>query len=82
MKHILINPKQLYHCGLIVQDCFKQFNRKSQHSVTVPAHDLTIPLKMCGVISGFHTRLPTSTDVESLPHVGCEEFLPSVPHEG
>ena len=69
MKHTLVNPNQLHHCGLIVHDCPKQFDRKSQHSVMVPAHDPTIPLKMRGVISGFHTRLPSSTDVESLPHV-------------
>ena len=69
IKHTLINPNQLHHCGLVVHDCPKQFDHKSPHSIMVPAHNLTIPLKMCGIISGFHTQLPTSTDVESLPHV-------------
>ena len=69
MKHTLVNPNHLRNCGLVVHDCPKQFNRKSKHSITVPTHDLNIPLKLRGVISGFQTRLPTSTDVESLPHV-------------
>ena len=35
----------------------------------MPTHDLTIPLRLRGVISSFQNRLLTSTDVESLPHV-------------
>ena len=52
LKHTLVNPNQLRHHGILVQDCLKQFDRNSQHSIMVPAHELTIPSRCLGLSLG------------------------------
>ena len=69
LQHTLVNPNQLRHNGITVQDCPKQFDRNSQHCIQVPGKGLKIPLQMRGVISGFHSRLPTQEELESLPQI-------------
>ena len=55
--------------GIVVNDVPKQFDPHSTHSIHVPDADLTIPLTMAGVISGFATRKPSSDELEHLPQV-------------
>ena len=63
LPHSLINPNQLRANGLKVEDCPKQFDRTSSHSIFVPDEDLTIPLQLSGVISRFHTYKPSKSDL-------------------
>jgi hypothetical protein len=51
---------------LRVNDCPKQFDATSDHSIHVPESNFVIPLLMRGVISGFHTRVPTTQELEDL----------------
>ena len=66
MAHTLICPNQLRFNGLRVDDCPKQFDVRSTHSIHIPEADLSIPLTMRGIISGFHTRIPTLDELEDL----------------
>ena len=69
MRNSLLNPNQLRYNGVVVKDCPTQFDRSSSHSIHVPEHDLTIPLHLRGVISGFATRKPTLKELDDLPQV-------------
>ena len=66
MEHTLLCPNQLRANGLRVNDCPKQFDPSSDHSIHVPENDILIPLSMRGVISGFHTRVPTTSELEDM----------------
>jgi hypothetical protein len=66
MHHTLLCPNQLRANGLKVDDCPKQYDKSSTHSIMVPDSDLVIPLSMRGVISGFFTRRPTEDEVADL----------------
>jgi hypothetical protein len=66
MEHTLLCPNQLRANGLRVNDCPKQFDATSDHSIHVPESNFVIPLSMRGVISGFHTRVPTTQELEDL----------------
>jgi ribosomal protein L19E len=66
MDHTLLCPNQLRPNGLRVNDCPKQFDATSDHSIHVPESNFVIPLSMRGVISGFHTRVPTAQELEDL----------------
>ena len=66
LKHSLLNPNQLRATGLQVDDCPRQFDKRSTHSIMVEDPQVTIPLALHGVISYFHSRKPTPSDVEEL----------------
>lgn len=66
MKHTLLCPNQLRANGVKVEDCPKQYDSTSTHSIRVPDADLTIPLILRGVISGFNTRTPTHDELADL----------------
>lgn len=66
MPNTLLCPNQLRANGLGVHDCPKQYDAQSTHSITIPSHDLEIPLQMRGVISGFTTREPTLQELDDL----------------
>ena len=81
MNHSLLCPNQLRANGVRVDDCPKQFDENSLHSIYVPEHDLTIPLELRGVISGITTRLPTEAELEDLTmHVPLTSELEWDPH--
>ena len=62
----LLNPNQMRHHGLVVEDCPTQFDNNSSHSIYVPKPaDLRIPLTLRGVMSGFMSRKPTKQEWES-----------------
>ena len=69
VRHSLLTPNQLRANGVIVNDCPKQFDQSSTHSLSIPGHDLTIPLELSGVISSFETHKPTPEELHSLPTV-------------
>ncbi|KAI2501496.1 hypothetical protein MHU86_12941 [Fragilaria crotonensis] len=66
MKHSLLCPNQLRANGLKVDDCPRQYDSDSTHSIHVPESDLSIPLALRGVISGFVTRVPTNAELADL----------------
>ena len=66
MHHTLLCPNQLRAHGLKVDDCPRQYDKNSTHSISIPDTDLTIPLSLRGVISGFTTRRPTEGEVDDL----------------
>jgi hypothetical protein len=57
MKHSLICPNQLRSFGVIVDDTPRQFDPSSSHSITIPGHNVVIPLELSGVISHFSTSV-------------------------
>jgi hypothetical protein len=66
LKHSLLNPNQMRANGLNVDDCPKQYDPKSTHSIVVEDPQVTIPLSLHGIVSYFPSRKPTQEDVESL----------------
>jgi hypothetical protein len=63
MSNTLLCPNQLRANGIRVDDCPRQYNAVSTHSIHIPEKELTIPLSLHGVISGFATRLPTAEEL-------------------
>ena len=60
----LLCLNHLHHNGLRVEDCSRQYNDTSLHSITAPGSDHTIPLSMRGVISGFVITRPTEDKID------------------
>ena len=58
----LICPNQLRDNGLIVNDCPKQYDNGSSHSIDVVNLDVELPLQMHGVLSYLPTRYPSHQD--------------------
>ncbi len=70
MRHSLLTPNQMRCQGVTVDDCPRQFDPTSSHSITVPREDgpsLSIGLEIYGAISAFETRKPTQEEIENLP---------------
>ena len=82
MKNTLLNPNQLRANGIQVNDCPKQFDPTSRHSLLIPGKDeVEIPLSMRGVISGFTTRLPTQSELDDwASHVELTSEMEWDPH--
>ena len=72
MTHTLLNPNQLRSNGVRVEDCPKQFDPSSTHSLHVTDEDGTttqIPLDMRESFSGFDSRKPTKKELDTLPYI-------------
>ena len=65
----LICPNQLRANGLRVEDVPRQFDPSSSHSIYDPASNITIPLYIEGVASGFASRKPTLDEYEMYDHI-------------
>jgi hypothetical protein len=76
MRHSLLNPTQLRANGILVQDCPKQFDHTSSHSLFIPDHEVSIPLHLKGVISSFVTHRPSDDDLQTLPEIVLTSDLP------
>ena len=77
----LICTNQLRAHGLIVEDVPRQFDRRSTHSIRIPAHeDLMIPLELNGIMSCFATHAPSPDELENLPRVTMTSSAPWKPH--
>ena len=75
----LLNPNQLRANGLIVEDTPVQYDATSRHCVYVPDAQVTIPLSMRGVFSGFDATKPTWEEYEKHPHIVLTSELPWLP---
>jgi hypothetical protein len=65
----LMNPNQIRDNGIRVDDVPRQFDRTSTHSIHIPEHEITIPLSLNGVVSGFECRKPTWEEYEMNPKI-------------
>lgn len=64
----LLNPNQLRANGIIINDIPIHLSpdpANASHSIVVPDENLTIPLKLQGVISKVEVRLPTIQEIET-----------------
>ena len=84
LESSLLNPNQLRSNGLIVDEVPRQFDCSSTHSIMSSKHNLRIPLKLEGVISGFETRKPTWAEFNDsdIPHVELTADEPWLPSSG
>ena len=64
MTNTLLCPNQLRQHGIVIEDCPRQFDQSSSHSIFVPSHNLRFPLSLEGIISGLTTRQPTDAELE------------------
>jgi hypothetical protein len=69
----LLNPNQLRLNGIDVFDIPKQFDSHSPHAIV--AGDLTIPLDLQGVCSGFESRKPTDRELDECPRIDLTSDL-------
>ena len=64
LDHSLLNPNQLRHHGLMYQD--NPFNK--EEALGIHCYDeVTIPLEMKGTKIRFNTRVPTTSELETIP---------------
>jgi hypothetical protein len=66
MDHTLVNPNQLWACGLTVQD--NPFS-DSPAFASKEGHEFTLPLTNKGTILGASTRTSTECEVQTCPCV-------------
>ena len=69
LGHTLLCPNQMRDNGLTVHDVPKQYELTSTHSIIIPGTDVSIPLRMRGVISCFETHKPTDAEIMDLPRI-------------
>lgn len=69
LEHSLLNPNQIRDHGIRVDDVPRQFDKESTHSIYIPSSDLTIPLTLRGIISGFECQKPSWEEYLSLPKI-------------
>ena len=86
MTECLIHPIMMRLVGIEVDECPKFLSTKpsiSNHSIYFKQHDLRIPLKLNGIISFIHCRMPSKEEIEF--NDGVFELTPNVdkwePHE-
>ena len=78
----LLNPNQLRSYGVKVNECPKQFDTSSPHSISVPRESgmLDIPLELDGIISFFAVRKPTSEELQHCDRLQCTSDNPWDPN--
>jgi hypothetical protein len=64
MTNTLFCPNQLRQHGIVIEDCARQFDWSSSHSIFIPSQDICFPLSLNGIISGLAARQPTDADLE------------------
>jgi hypothetical protein len=69
LSHILLNPNQMRSFNIIGEDIPKHISTKSTHSFIINEENLTIPMKLNGIISYFNVRTPTLDEIENCQHV-------------
>ncbi len=83
ISHSLLCPNQLRYNGIIVDDVPRHLApdpNQATHSIYDPVTNLRIPLEMKGVISLFHTRRPSASEIEECPWVLLTSELDWDPH--
>jgi hypothetical protein len=69
MSHALINPNQLRHNGIMVNDCPLNYiapNERTTNSHAIITNELKMPLTCNGVISTFNVRRPTISEMNDI----------------
>ena len=71
LRHNLFSPNQLRQHGIIVNDTPLYFippgqRGENDHRIVIPEIDLSIDLKLRGVISYFETRKPTQEEIDGI----------------
>jgi hypothetical protein len=69
LSHILLNPNQMRTSNIKVDNIPKHLSTKSTHSIMVEEENLTIPMKLNGIISYFNVRAPNLDEIENCPHI-------------
>jgi hypothetical protein len=70
LEHSLLNPNQIRDHGIRVDDVLpRQFDKESTHSIYISSSDLTIPLSLNDIISGFECRKPSWEEYLLLPKI-------------
>jgi hypothetical protein len=64
MANTLLCPNQLQQHGIVIEDCPRQFDWSSSHSIFIHSHDIQLPLSLNGIIAGLATRQPTDEELE------------------
>ena len=77
MDHSLINPNQLRHYGIQVQD--NPYDRVQMHLAT-EAGEFYFPLQSQGTTIFLDTRTPTERELHECPHVQMTSKSPWDPH--
>ena len=77
MDHTLINPKQLHHFGVQVQD--NPYNGIQMHLATEDG-DMIFPLALEGTTIFLPTRTPTAKELHECPHIVMTSRSPWDPH--
>ena len=80
LKHSLLNPNQLRCHGIRVDDTPRQFDPRSLHAIVAMSPPLTIPLALCGVISGFPCRKPTQAEWDDCARIELTSDLEWQPY--
>ena len=78
MDKSLLCPNQIRHHGGRVQD---DYTRDEPFGIGLEGGDVFIPLKMKGVAVGFDSMMPTSAELEELPHVVMTSSNPWKPKD-
>jgi hypothetical protein len=70
LPNILLNPYQMHTQGLIVDDCPKHLSiGKSTHSIVIEDENITISLRLRGIMSYFNVRTPTLKEIEECVNI-------------
>jgi hypothetical protein len=69
LSNVLLNPNQLWLNNITVDDVPKHLSTKSTHSIIINEENLTIPLKLNGIISYFNARTPTNDKINNCSHI-------------
>jgi hypothetical protein len=63
----------------MVQDVPSEFDPSSSHSISIPDHNLRIPLSLYGIFSGFTSVKPTWEEYDRYPKVELTADIPWIP---
>jgi hypothetical protein len=69
LSHVLLNPNQMRSYNIKVDDIPRHLSKDSAHSIIIEEENLSIPLKLHGIISYFNARTPAIHEIENCQHV-------------
>ena len=78
LDHSLINPNQLRHHGVTVQD--NPYASTSLH-MTSPDDEFVLPMQADGTTIFFDSRTPTNYELDKCPHITLSSRAPWNPRE-
>lgn len=81
LNHSLLCPNQLRAHGVTVKDTPMMFDKESPHEIRSDDGDLTIPLRLNGVMSLFDTHKPSEKELAECRRVELTSDLPWNPYD-